>query len=193
MAHASDWSQTSRRQVKRRILSVLLSLVPATFAGAAWGQAEKSPARPAGPGAASLAHYVPRQDLGLYFEFQGLDAHRAGWRGSAAYKILNETKLGALLEDLAVQGIELAQQSVAPEKQVKASAVIELVKQAARQGFAAGAWSMDTEKPGVVFVFRRGDRPEVRRLLEDAAAANLGRPGAAAARAAGRSAPQPST
>ena len=183
MAHASDWFQTSRRQVRRRILSVLLSLLPATLAGAACGQAEKSPARPAVSSAASLAHYVPRQDLGLYFEFQGLDAHRAAWRGSAAYKILNETKLGALLEDLAVQGIELAQQSVAPEKQVKASTVIELIKHAARQGLAAGAWSMDTEKPGVVFVFRHAERPEVRRLLEDAAAANLGRPGQEADRA----------
>ena len=120
---------------------------------------------------------MPRQDLGLYLEFQGLDLHCAAWRGSAAYKILNETRLGVLVEDLAGQGIELAQQSVPPRNQVKASAVIELVKLAARQGLAVGAWGLDREKPGVVFVFRNADRPEVRRLLEDATAANLGRPG----------------
>ncbi len=183
MAHASDWFQTGRRQVGRRIFSVLLSLVPATLAGAAWGQAVKSPSRPAAPATAPLARYVPRTDLGFYLEFQGLDSYGAAWRGSAAYKVLNNTKLGALLEDLAGQGIELAQQSVAPEKHVKASVVIELVKHAARQGLAAAAWSMDREKPGVVFVFRRGERPEVRRLLEDAAAASFGRPGQAADRA----------
>jgi prepilin-type processing-associated H-X9-DG protein len=181
MAHASIWFQTGRRQLGRTMFTVLLSLAPATLTGGAWCQQVKSPPLTAGPLTAPLARYVPRQDLGLYLEFQGLDAHLAAWRGSAAYKILNETKLGALLEDLAGQGIELAQQSVAPEKQVKASTVIELVKHAARQGLAVGSWSMDTEKPGVVFVFRRGERPEVRRLLEDAAAANLGRRGPAEA------------
>ncbi len=149
----------------------------ATLAGAASGQEVKTLPRPAGPSTAPLAHYVPRQDLGLYLEFQGLDAHLAAWRGSAAYKVLNETKLGALLEDFAVQGIEFAQQSVPPEKRVKAFDVIELVKLAARQGLAVGAWSIDTEKTGIVFVFRRAELPEVRRLLEDAAAANLGRAG----------------
>jgi prepilin-type processing-associated H-X9-DG protein len=177
MAHASEWFHTGRRQVGQRILSVLLSLVPATLAGAGWCQEVKSSAGPAVASKASLARYVPRQNLGLYLEFQGLDSHLAAWRGSAAYKILNETKLGALLEDLASQGIELAQQSVPPEKQVRASAMIELVKLAARQGLAVGAWNIDTDQTGIVFVFRQAERPEVRRLLEDAAAANLGRPG----------------
>ena len=183
MAHASIWFQTVRRQVRRRVFSVILSLVPATLAGAALGQEVKSPAGLASPSTASLARYVPGQDLGLYLEFQGLDSHLAAWRGSAAYKILNETKLGVLLEDLAGQGIELAQQSVPPEKHVNASAVIELIKLAARQGLAVGAWSIDTEKAGIVFVFRHAERPEVRRLLEDAAATNLGRPGQEAGRA----------
>jgi prepilin-type processing-associated H-X9-DG protein len=181
MAHASIWFQTGRRQLGRAMFIVLLSLVPATLTGGAWGQQVKSPPRTAGPLTAPLARYVPRQDLGLYLEFQGLDAHLAAWRGSAAYKILNETKLGALLEDLAGQGIELAQQSVAPEKQVKASTVIELAKLAARQGLAVGAWSIDSEKTGIVLVFRNADRPDVRRMLEDAAAANLGRRGPAEA------------
>jgi prepilin-type processing-associated H-X9-DG protein len=174
MTCASVWFQTGRRQVRRTIFGVLLSLVPSALTGAASGQQVKSPPRPASPTTAPLARYVPRQDLGLYFELQGLDAHRAAWRGSAANKVLNNTKLGALLEDLAGQGIELAQQSIAPEKQVKASLVIELVKHAMKQGLAVGAWSMDSEKAGVVFVFRNAERPDVRRMLEDAAAANLG-------------------
>ena len=57
---------------------------------------------------------MPRQDLIFYLEFDGLDAHADAWKKSAAYKLLNDTKLGALLEDLASQGVELAQQSVSP-------------------------------------------------------------------------------
>ena len=71
----------------------------------------------------------------LYLEFDGLDAHAAAWNASAAYKLLNETKLGALLEDLASQGIELAQQSVPPAKRIKGVEVVGVLKNLARQGF----------------------------------------------------------
>ena len=177
MAHASVGSRTGCRQIGRGILGVLPCLVLATLTTAARGQEVKSPPPAAGSSTASLARYVPRRDLGVYFEFQGLDTQLAVWRGSAAYKLLNETKLGALLEDLAGQGIELAQQSVASEQQLKASELIDLFKHAARHGFAAGAWGLAKPTPGVVFVFRQAERPEVRRLLEAAAAANLRRPG----------------
>ena len=62
-----------------------------------------SPRPEARPG--SLARYVPKQDnLFFYLEFDGLDAHQAAWKNSAAYKLLNDTKLGALIEDLATPG-----------------------------------------------------------------------------------------
>ena len=54
-----------------------------------------------------LASYVPRQDLVLYLEYQGLDAHAGAWQKTAAYRLLSETKLGTLLEDMAIQAIEL--------------------------------------------------------------------------------------
>ncbi len=180
MAHASVWSHTDCRLVRQGISRVLLSLVVAMMAEWASGQEVKPASGTVVSKAESLARYVPLRDLGVYIEFQGLDAHRAAWRGSAAYKILNETKLGALLEDLARQGIELVQQSVAREKQVEASAVIELVKHAGRQGFAIGAWNIDREMTGIVFVFRHAEMPEVRRLLEVATAANVRQPGQAA-------------
>ena len=177
MAHASGWSRTGCRHAGRRLIGVLVILVLTLSVEAARGQPPQSAPRPAGVSATSLAHYVPRRDLGLYLEFQGLDSAVRGSRGSAAYKALNETKLGVLLEDLARQGIELAQQSAPGEKQVDASSVIEMFKFATRQGLVIGAWNMDTAKTGVVFVFRHGERPDVRRLLEGAAASNLGRVG----------------
>jgi prepilin-type processing-associated H-X9-DG protein len=182
MAHGSVWSRLSCRQVRRVLLGVVACLVSVTST-AVQGQDVKSPPRAESSTTASLARYVPRRDLGLYFESQGLDAHLAAWRGSAAYRLLNETKLGTLLEDLAKQGIDLAQQSSARAKQLKSSELIDLLKRAARQGLAVGVWSLDTQTPGVVFVFRNAELPEVRRLLEDAAAGNLGRPGQEADRA----------
>ncbi len=56
-------------------------------------------------GAPPLARYLPQQDLAAYLEFEGLDAHAAAWHKSAAYKLLNDTSLGALLEDIATQAI----------------------------------------------------------------------------------------
>ena len=56
---------------------------------------------PAGE-ASSLARYVPRDNLVFYLEYDGLDAHADAWRKTAAYKILNDTPAGAMLEDVAV-------------------------------------------------------------------------------------------
>ena len=76
----------------------------------------------------SLARFVPRQDLLFYLEFDGVDAHATAWCATSAYKLLNETKLGVLLEDLASQGLELAQQSVAPANRIKGAEVVALLK-----------------------------------------------------------------
>jgi prepilin-type processing-associated H-X9-DG protein len=128
---------------------------------------------------ASLARYVPRRDLIAYLEFDGLDAHADVWKKTAAYKLLNDTKLGALLEDLAGQGLELVPQSTPPDKQVKPAMVIDLIKYAARYGGAWGAWNHGgkPQNVGIVLVARRGDRPDVRRLLEAAAGRNFAKAG----------------
>ena len=52
------------------------------------------------PNVPPLARYVPKDDLIAYLEFDGLDS--VPWKGSALYKVLNETKAGALLEDLSL-------------------------------------------------------------------------------------------
>ena len=62
------------------------------------------------------SRYVPSQDLIFLLEFDGLDAQSAAWRGSAAFKLLNETKLGTLLENLATQVIDQALESAPPNK-----------------------------------------------------------------------------
>jgi prepilin-type processing-associated H-X9-DG protein len=59
----------------------------------AWGQAANNSAN-----RAPLARYFPRQDLVVYAEFDGLDAHRDAWTRTALYRLLNETTTGALYE-----------------------------------------------------------------------------------------------
>ncbi len=125
-------------------------------------------------GCATLARYVPQQDLVFFLEFDGLDARPAAWRTSAAYKLLNETKLGALIEDLASQGIDLSQQSVAVEQRVKASDIIGQLKRLAHDGFVFAVSGTVPNGSRVIFVLRKGDRPEIRRLLTAAAAAGRG-------------------
>jgi prepilin-type processing-associated H-X9-DG protein len=147
---------------------VALTLVLAVAAagpGGAHGQ--ESPRPGAGAAQASLARYVPKQDnLFFYLEFDGLAAHQAAWKSSSAYKLLNETKLGALVEDLITQGIEAIQQSTPAEKRVKPAELIGLFKLAANQGFAAGFWGQNPQVGGFVIVARGAARPEVIRLLE---------------------------
>ena len=71
---------------------VLVAL--ATLAGSAKAQ-EPKPSAP-------LARYFPGDDLVVYAEFDGLDAHSAAWKKTAAYRLLNETPTGAMLESVAV-------------------------------------------------------------------------------------------
>src|ERR1039457_4735219 len=97
------------------IVSILALLIRSLEARAQEGEPKAPPAR-----TSSLARYAPRQDLFFYLEFQGLDAHADAWRKSAAHKLLDDTKLGSLLEDLAIQGFEMYQSSTPPEKRLKA-------------------------------------------------------------------------
>jgi prepilin-type processing-associated H-X9-DG protein len=110
--------------------------------------------------AAPLARYVPREGLATYLEFDGLDAHAGAWKGSAACKLLNETNLGALIEDILRQLIVMSQAPVQPAD------LIGGFKMLARQGMAVGLWGEDPSDLHFVTVLRGGGRPELRRLIE---------------------------
>ena len=140
------------------------------ISGAASLSRAQEPAKPVEQ-SAPLARYVPRDQLFFLAEFDGLAAHEAAWKESSAYKLLYQTKLGVLLEDLIDQGIGLAQESVDSEHRVKGSDSLSLLKFIAREGFVLAATG-DTHNPRIVLVIRNGDRPEVRRFLEIVASAN---------------------
>jgi prepilin-type processing-associated H-X9-DG protein len=158
-----------RRPFRGLVRAVILVL--ASSPASALGQAAEPVAR-ADAAALPLARCVPRQDLIFYLEFDGLDAHAATWKASAAYKLLNHTKLGVLLEDMTAQGIELAQQSVPPGKRIGGTQIVEHIKHMARAGLACAVWGQAPNDTRFLLVLRQADGSGIIRLLEAAASAS---------------------
>jgi prepilin-type processing-associated H-X9-DG protein len=105
---------------------------------------------------APLAHYFPRQDLVVYAEFGGLDAHARIWQKSAAYRLLNETTTGAMLEDIVTQLADRALSS-APGPRLTGNELLTVVEQVARSGFAFGIVRKPGEpKPSCIGLVLRG-------------------------------------
>jgi hypothetical protein len=118
----------------------------------------------------SLARYVPGQDLVLYLEFQGVDSHAAAWHKTAAYRLLSETKFGSLLEDMAIQAIEVYQETTPATIRVKGVDAVEIVKRIARNGFVFAVFGKPQKRWQYVIVLRQGDRPEIKIALQSLAA-----------------------
>ena len=156
----------------RRIGAIVVNLILALAYFIDQSPAQEARPAATGAGGAPLARYVPLKDLLAYLEFDGLDAHAGAWRASAAYKLMNDTTLGTILEDLALQGIEVIQDTTPREKRVTGADVVGFVKHIARNGFVVG---VSRKGPGhfrFVAVLRRADRPEFKRLLEFVGAAD---------------------
>jgi prepilin-type processing-associated H-X9-DG protein len=49
------------------------------------------------------ALFVPAAPLAVYFEFDGIRAHQATWEKTAAYRVWNDTKTGAMISGIAKQ------------------------------------------------------------------------------------------
>ncbi len=65
-----------------------------------------------GPGASvstvPLGRFVPKDNLILYVEFAGTNSHADSWKKTAAYRMLNETPLGEMLETVGGQLLDKA-------------------------------------------------------------------------------------
>lgn len=111
-----------------RIVGVCCAGV-AVFAASARGQEGST---------APLGRYVPAKDLLVYVEFQGLDSAGDAWAHSAANRLLTETKLGKLLEDLITQGGGLAITNIPAANRPDVKQIVPLVKHIFTKGFALG-------------------------------------------------------
>jgi prepilin-type processing-associated H-X9-DG protein len=116
---------------------------------------------------APLARYFPREDLVLYIEFDGLDAHRAAWTKTAAYRLLNETTTGAMYEQSIARIIDIirAKQSSLP---VSGQELVVVAKHLLRAGFAVGINRAGGTGPPRCFgvVIRGAARGEVHAIVE---------------------------
>ena len=94
---------------------------------------------------------VPKDNLILYLEYQGLDAHADAWKKTAAYKILNDTPTGVMLEEVVIQ---LGDKHSVKGKRAGSNSV-PFIKHVARSGFlfAVVGNPQDPAKTSSILVF----------------------------------------
>ena len=117
------------------------------------------------PDTRSLARYVPGDKLVILAEMAGLDAHAEAWSKTATNKMLNETPLGAMLEDLVAQLFELRMSKNARPNRPNGADTATILKHMMRHGFVfavAGGRAEDRKDSVVLLVFRGGAKKEVR-------------------------------
>ncbi len=111
----------------------------------------------AGPASADskpLARYVPKDELIVYAELSGLDAHYDAWRKTATYKMLNETGAGAMLEETLAQTIDAALASAPGGSKPSGQRVVGAIERWARSGFVVGVnGKLGPAQPRIVEVF----------------------------------------
>ena len=140
----------ARRAARWSILGSVLALV---LAVPAWAQSDA---------AQPLARYIPAEGLAAFVEHAGFNAHPQAWKGTALYRMLNETSLGAMLEDIlsqvADQGFRATQGAPLSGKELVA-----LLSHLLNRGFAVG-YLQNPQPPqpkGVVVVIRGAARNAV--------------------------------
>jgi hypothetical protein len=84
-------------------------------------------------GVIPLPLFVPRDNLIFYAEFDGLGAHAGAWQKTAAYKMLNSTPLGVMLEEIATQFLDRAMSQL-PGRKFSGAEAFGLVKMMAQKG-----------------------------------------------------------
>ncbi len=83
-----------------------------------------------------LARYVPRDGLIAYLGTEGLDSQADAWKKTSAYKLLTETNLGVMLEDMTSQAASKALERL-PNSKLTGADVLAVTKHLARFGFVA--------------------------------------------------------
>ena len=176
------------RSIKLACLAAILAASPW---GIAHGQATKKSGAvaKAGADASAAARRIPGGDgLFLYLEFQGLDAHRKAWQGTATYDLLNDTKLGSLIESIVGQLAKAARAEAGPDA-TNVPSDVEIKRLAGRildSGFATALTGSKGEEPTGIVVLRGMARSDVKPLVGKLLASSAA-PGAEPVQAGGRS------
>ncbi len=128
------------------------------------------------PGAESLSRYIPSKDLLVYVEHAGLNRHVEGWHKTNAYKMLNDTTLGEMLESVVS---DLVDQTAGPMAGIQGSEVKGLIEFALKSGFVVAINddpSKEHQNPELMtIVLRDGNGPKAPPVLAKLMAMALGR------------------
>ena len=126
----------SARGVRTRWLFVMLAvlLAPANLSAQTATTKSETAATADPANVVPLGRYVPKENLFFYFEFAGLDAHDEAWKKTAACKMLYDTPLGGMLEEVCTQLLDKGLSSV-PDMKFTGAEIVSLVKNTARSGF----------------------------------------------------------
>ena len=131
------------RAARWSILGIVLVLA---LAVPSWAQPEA---------AQPLARYIPAEGLAALVEHNGFNAHPQTWKGTALYKLLNETSLGAMLEDILGQVADhgFRTSNGAP---LSGKELVGLISHLLNHGFAVGYLqnALPPQPKGVVLVVR---------------------------------------
>jgi hypothetical protein len=99
------------------------------------GEAAKQKVAVAGTAASPLGRFVPKENLLLYVEFAGLNAAESSWKNTAAQRMLSETQLGGMMEEVTAQLLDKTL-SLSPNKRLSGSELFSLVKHSLQTGWA---------------------------------------------------------
>ncbi len=127
--------------------------------------------------ASPLSKYIPAKDLVMVVEATGVDQNTAAWRGTNAYKMLNETTLGLMLEQVFTEMFDaLAAQSPAAPP-FRGADFVSVVEFAHRSGylFAINDDGGKRESPqSMIFVARGAAGKNAPAILQQMLAPFLG-------------------
>jgi hypothetical protein len=108
---------------------------------------------------------LPAQGLVACLEYDGLDAHAAAWKATAAWSILHETPAGAMTSELVKQLLDFELKS-SPEFKVSSADLLDFPRDLVRQGLAIAAYDHGAGSEAVVIVLRGMGRKEPRERFD---------------------------
>ncbi len=116
----------------------------------------------------SLARYVPGEGLIFLFNHEGLESQPRAWKGTAASRMLNDTPLGAMFEDIAAQVIDRGLQAM-PSAPVNGKEVVGVLSHLASKAIChrrSGSFNPPQPKAAVVVVREAAQNEVATRLLK---------------------------
>ena len=168
MTRITAWSLSVCENANRRSSTLLVycffaASIQVTTCRAQYEKLERPLGRLSTP---SLASYVPRRELLLYLESKGFDAQAEAWNKTAACRLLAETKVSALLEEMAIQAIGAYQEAVPTQVAIRGVDAVGALKRVAHRGFVLALFGRPPHQMRYSLLLNGGDQPEFEAILQ---------------------------